>query len=193
MPVLPPKRTRRRRKTNPQRGEERRGRPPYTWRPSRLKGEKLLFRRSLLPPPPRQPRCPCTHSRIAACPPLRPTSPRPSEPMEGPLRAARARIALPWCARARSLTRSYASSRWSPAPPRASPPSTGHRSAAAGDLHLRPELRRPSLFSLSSPPSAHLSFSLSQVRLLLVDPANLASPGATGVGNGSPGSRSARI
>ena len=32
-------------------GEERIGRPPYTWRPSRLKGEKLLFRKSPLPPP----------------------------------------------------------------------------------------------------------------------------------------------
>ena len=33
------------------RGEERRGRPPYTWRPSRLKGEKLFFRKSPLPLP----------------------------------------------------------------------------------------------------------------------------------------------
>lgn len=36
-------------KTNPQWGEERRGRPSYTWRPSHLKGEKFLFRKSPLP------------------------------------------------------------------------------------------------------------------------------------------------
>ena len=123
--------------------------------------------------------------RVASAPPsrLQPRGPagihlEPALGRPGPNRPAAVRPST------LARSRSYASSRWSPAPPRASPPSTGPRSAAAGDLHLRPELRRPSLFSLSSPPSAHLSFSLSQVRLLLPDPANLASPGATGVGNG---------
>ena len=36
---------------SPQRGEERKGWPPHTWRVSRLRREKLPFRRNLLPPP----------------------------------------------------------------------------------------------------------------------------------------------
>ena len=50
MPIIPPKRTGRRR-TNPPQVERRKERPPAAWRPIRLRGEKLFFKRSPPAPP----------------------------------------------------------------------------------------------------------------------------------------------